>query len=153
MIVKNDAIELDTTGLESLIKAFKKIPHARVGVLGSSRKRQGENSNASIGRKHEFGLGVPKRSWLRVPLIDNLQKYLEKNGAFNSDAQRSVIKERSMRPWISALGATGVQIVLDGFNSGGFGKWAPSNMKYKKNKQTLVETQQLRNSIIFDVKD
>ena len=50
------------------------------------------------------------------------------------------------------MGAVGESIVQDAFSTGGFGKWKPSRMENKQTKQTLVETQQLRNSITSDVK-
>ncbi len=44
-------------------------------------------------------------------------------------------------------------IVAEAFDTGGFGQWPPSDMTHKKVHQTLVETQQLRNSITSEVKE
>ena len=68
------------------------------------------------------------------------------------EALERVIEEGSIQAWIEKVGIVGVETVLEAFATGGFGQCKPSNMDHKKNKQTLVETQQLRNSITSDVK-
>ena len=154
-MIEND--EINTKSLDSLIKAFKgKLPQVRVGVLGKNQRAQTKEkglTNAEIGAKHEYGLeGMPMRSFLRVPIADNMQKYLEKSSFFNPDTLNQVVAQANITPWMQKLGLVAISIVLDGFNTGGFGKWKQSNMALKKVKQTLVETQQLRNSITFEVK-
>lgn len=149
----SDETEIKTQGLDQLIKSLKgKMPVARVGVLGKD-SRGGKGSNAAIGMKHEFGLdGMPMRSFLRVPILDNLEKYLDKAGALDKDVLAAVVRTGTIIPWLQKIAVIGQTIVLDAFATTGFGKWKPSNMRYKKNHQTLVETQQLRNSIEWDVK-
>lgn len=151
----SEDVEFNTKGLDKLLKAFKDIPKARVGILGGKNPRQNGGSNASVGAKHEFGdpaSGLPIRSFLRVPITEHLQEYLDKSKAFDQDALKKVISESSLREWVAKIGIVAETIVLDGFQTGGFGKWKPSNMLHKKNQQTLVETQQLRNSITSEVK-
>lgn len=147
-------IQFDDKNLKDLIKAFKKVPVARVGVLGHHASRRGktEETNASIGARHEYGIGIERRSFLRVPISDKLQSYLESMGAFDKDSIKKVIKEKSLFSWVQKIGVIGELIVGDAFASGGFGLWKPSNFKYKKNWQTLVETKQLRDSISSEVK-
>lgn len=149
--------EFENHGFNELLKAFKKAknkpPSGKVGILGTKTNRQDtENTNASIGAKHELGeAGMPVRSFLRVPITENLQKYLESAGAFTQDALAKVIKDKSLTPWVTSIVLTAETIVHDAFDTGGFGKWKPSIMKNKEVKQTLVETQQLRNSITSEV--
>lgn len=145
---------LDNRKLLQLIKSLEKdSPMARVGILGDKNNRKDEGSNATIGAKHEFGNeGMPIRSFLRVPITDNLQKFLEKSGAFDKDALEQVVKSGSLQNWIEKVGIVAEDVVAEAFNTGGFGKWKPSDMRFKKNHQTLVETQQLRNSITSEVK-
>ncbi len=158
------AFEYKDMGLDNLLRALTgDLPQARVGVLGSNNSRTaGKSNNATIGKNHEFGeivklngrdVKLPERSFLRVPIAENMQGYLDSSGMFTKEAERQVVRDGSLVPWITNLGIIGVSIVLDAFKTGGFGKWKPSNMKFKKNHQTLVETQQLRNSITWDVKE
>lgn len=141
--------------LRDLIKAFSgKMPETRVGVLGSktTRSKGGNQTNAEIGAKHEFGEdGMPVRSFLRVPLIDRLDAALQKAGAFTEVTLRQVIRDKSIYQWMKKIGIVAEGVVAEGFATGGFGKWKPSNMAHKTNHQTLVETKQLRDSITSEV--
>lgn len=149
-------VKVDVKGLEKLIKALKtKPPVGRIGVLGSNGARKDSFlTNAGIGAAHEFGTSrTPQRSFLRVPLIDNLTKELQKSGLLDKDTLKAVLATGNLRPWVEQVVVVGEGVVLGAFDSGGYGKWPPSDMRYKKNHQTLVETQQLRNSITSEVKD
>jgi hypothetical protein len=169
---------LNMKGLDDLLKAIKSPPIVRVGILGGKNQRSEKQhahgpqktlsmgsqyalptigpSNAEIGLKHEYGSakeGLPIRSFLKEPITDNLQKYLDVAGAFSPGAVKRIIQARSLSLFMKKVGIIAETIVQDAFQTGGFGKWKPSNMKYKKVQQTLVETQQLRNSITSDVKE
>jgi hypothetical protein len=151
-------VDLKIDGLKRLFKALKdKPPIARVGILGNSAARSNEGdgpNNATIGAYHEFGTSsLPVRSFLRVPITENLQKAMDNSGAFTPEAFSQVMKQKSLRPWVEKLAILAEGIVADAFDTGGFGKWPASDMRYKKVRQTLVETQQLRNSITSEVKD
>lgn len=144
-------------GLEGLIKAMKgPHPKAKVGILANRAPREGsgENNNSSIGLKHEFGdptENLPMRSFLRQPIIEHFQEFLDK-AEIGEETIKEIAEEKTLAPLVNFFGIVGTLVVLEGFDSGGFGKWKPSNMKLKKNHQTLVETQQLRDSISWELK-
>lgn len=144
---------MDLSGLDNLIKALKDSkPVGRIGILGDGAAREGEVSNAEIGLAHEFGTErLPMRSFLRMPLSTELYKRLAVKGAFDKQAKKDILKQGSIVPWLKKVMITAEAIVLEAFSTTGFGMWKPSNMKYKQNKQTLVETQQLRDSITSEV--
>lgn len=152
--------KVDTKKLDKLIKALKKnkLSNIRIGIFGSNVNRNNTSSksvanNALIGAVHEFGNSVnPQRSFLRIPIQDNLSSYLEDSGAFDEEVLKEVVNSGTTKPWLQKVAAVAETIVQDGFDSGGFGKWPPSNMDGKTNEQTLVETQQLRNSITTEIK-
>jgi phage gpG-like protein len=168
-------IKLETKGLDQLLKALKaKPPVARVGILGEktnriegkktltfaevqslSTPRKGGNvpTNAEIGASHEFGTSqLPQRSFLRVPLTDRLQKEMEASGALDKAVLAEVIRSGSVVPWLKKVAVLAEGIVIQAFATGGYGKWKPSDMRHKKVHMTLVETQQLRNSITSEVR-
>lgn len=162
--------EYKDMGLEALLKALDSNVKVKLGVLGGKTTRtEAEEevkkhglkeatkpllTNAEVGLFAEFGTEhTPIRSWLRVPIIDNLQKYMAKAGAFKKEVIAQIIQDKSLVPFMRKVGLVGERIVQDGFDSGGFGKWPESNMDYKKNHQTLVETQQLRNSVTSEVEE
>lgn len=155
----SDAFDVNTKNLDQIIKALKSnMSRARVGILGGKTARNpvpgeaGVNTNASIGAEHEFGGKFPQRSFLRVPISENMQKEMDNSGAFDKDALAMVLKEGSPTAWLRKVAIIAERIVAEAFETGGFGRWKPSNMLRKKNHQTLVETQQLRNSITSEVK-
>lgn len=156
----SDDVTLTTPGLDKLLKALKaKPPVARVGILGDKGQRTTKSdeknlpTNAEIGAAHEFGTTkLPMRSFLRVPISDNLGKEMEKSGMLDKNALNEVVQSGSLLPWMQKVAIIAEGCVADAFDTGGNGKWKPSDMKYKENQQTLVETQQLRNSITSEVK-
>lgn len=155
------SFEYNDKGLKDLIKAFTNPPKVKIGVLGDKISRtkdlaikggEAKLTNAEIGAIHEYGTSqTPQRSFLRQPITENLQEYLEQAGAFTKESVINIMREKSLIGFMKKVGLTAERIVQDGFDSGGFGKWPPSDMRRKKNKQTLVETQQLRNSITSEV--
>jgi hypothetical protein len=158
-------------GLEDLVKALENnIPRVKVGVIGSSEERDEETSalnegdgsfmggdnptNAEVGVLHEFGTeNLPMRSFLRMPLTEKMKKFMSEAGAFNEETLKKIMEEKSFLEFAKKMGVVAETVVLTSFDTGGFGTWIPSNMNFKKNKQTLVETQQLRNSIASEVID
>lgn len=141
-------------GLDKVIKALKKKPPLiKVGILGDKNQRTDSKlTNAQVGATHEFGTHrLPQRSFLRMPLGEHLMPALENSGAFDQGVLDDVVKSGSMEAWSKNVAAVAEGVVLDAFDSGGFGAWIPSDMRFKNNHQTLVETQQLRNSITSEV--
>jgi hypothetical protein len=155
--VSDEDTTIDIKGLEKLIKALKgPAPEIRVGILGSGAARSGGGAtNAYIGYCHEYGRGVPQRSFLREPLSDLLGDRLEESGAFDESVMKEMVASGSLLDYSKKIGVLAEGIVLEAFDTGGFGKWAalkPRTLSRKKVHQILVETQQLRNSITSDVK-
>lgn len=153
-----DSTTINIKGLDGLLRALKeKAPIARVGILGGKTTRSGTNAmtNSEIGALYEFNASGkrPGGSFLRVPITEHLEKYLEKSGAFTKEAMSAVIAQGSTIPWVKKIAVIAEKIVQDAFDTSGFGKWTPSNMLRKKNHQTLVETKQLRESISSEVVD
>lgn len=160
--MSDEDVMLNIKGLDQILKALKAPPPlARVGILGSKALRHAKKdgpvtqTNASIGAAHEFGTSkLPMRSFLRVPISDNLEKEMETSGLLDEKAAEEVIKQGSVLPWLQKVAIQAEAIVLGAFDTGGYGKWAPwKNPNHKSNaNMILVDTQQLRNSITSEVK-
>lgn len=154
--MSDDAIETyNVKGLEQLLKALKaKPPVARVGIIGDNNARRDGPTNAEVGAAHEFGTSkLPQRSFLRVPVSENLEKEMESAQLFDKDALAEVLKQGSVIPWMNRVAISAEACIADAFNTGGNGKWpAWKNPDYTNNAgQLLVDTTQLRNSILSDV--
>lgn len=154
--MSDQSLKLD--GLDQLLKALKDKtnPVVRIGILGSNASAShGDNgpTNAEIGAAHEYGTEhLPVRSFLRSPISKHLNAQLDLSGAFDKRVFANVIAQGSVVPWLQKVAILAEGIVLDAFNTANDGEWKESNMKIKKNHQTLVETQQLRNSITSEIK-
>lgn len=147
--------DFNISGLDWFIAGLKgKLPVVRVGILNDSPRGSGkEPTNATVGIAHEFGTSkLPQRSFLRMPISERLMKELESKKAFDKNVLAQVVKNKTIEPWMKKVAVAAEAVVAEAFDTGGFGKWKPSNMSRKKVHQTLVETQQLRNSISSVVK-
>lgn len=152
-----DAVTIKTLGLDQLLKALKaKPPVARVGILGDKNARNDKTTNAAVGAAHEYGtVHLPQRSFLRVPLTDNLGKAIEDSGQLNKEVMAEVLKVGSVVPWLKKVAVLAEGIVQGAFDSRGYGKWQGyKNQNYENNTGLmLVDTQQLRRSITSEVKE
>lgn len=145
--------KFDDKGFQKLISALKKDgPMARVGVLGNANTRSNAGqTNAEIGAKHELGIGLPVRSFLRMPIELKFKDEMKAVNMVSAKTLKEIIAAGSLLPIVQKMAVVGERCVLLAFDSGGFGNWRPSDMRYKKVHQTLVESQQLRDSITSEV--
>ena len=159
--MSNDACTVNVAGLDKLLKALKaKPPVARVGILGGDENRKETGNapgNAEVGAVHEYGAparGIPPRSFLRIPISDNLQKYMDTSGVLSKDKMDEVLKVGSVVPWLKEVAGIAERIVVEAFATSGFGKWAAwKDPNYTNNaNMILVDTTQLRESITSEVK-
>lgn len=158
----SEDVEINLKPLEQLLKALKgKQPTARVGILGGGGTRGSGTSettatNATIGAAHEFGTSrIPQRSFLRIPISEQLDKSLMAGGDLDPTLLAEVVKQGSVIPWLRRIAVIAEGIVAEAFETGGFGKWPSWKTKgYQNNTgQLLVDTAQLRNSITSEVKE
>lgn len=100
-----------------------------------------------VGRKHEFGIGVPRRSFLRMPFIveqKTIDKAITTSWKKITEGKSQTIKE------FGILGIIGQNISKDAFATGGFGKWQalkPATIKAKGSNEILLDTSKLVQSI------
>lgn len=156
-MAEESAIEtFEIKGLDQILKALKMAPPVcRVGILGEKDSRSGnQHSNATVGAAHEFGTTkISQRSFLRIPITENLNKQLESSGALDKDTLSNVIKMGDVKPWLKKIGIEAEKVVQDAFDTGGSGKWPAHARGYTNNTgMLLVDSTQLRNSITSEVK-
>jgi|AntAceMinimDraft_6_1070360.scaffolds.fasta_scaffold00196_19 phage gpG-like protein len=148
----------DTVDTKTMVKIEKMFgqdfPQILIGIMGEKAQRKDEDklTNADIGLVHEFGTeNIPQRSFLMLPLQEKFDQYVKKSGIMSKNTLKEIVKEGGLESLAKKLALIAERVVLDAFDTGGFGQWPPSNMKNKKVQQTLVETQQLRDSITTKV--
>jgi hypothetical protein len=176
-------VKLNTDKLEELTSTLLSAYFTRVGILGSktdrmktiagkrtygwgetktvvaahkkSRDEASTKTNAEIGLKHEFGLGVPRRSFLELPLFVKSSDLMQ----CRKELQDVVFagEGESLGKWKHAykmLGIYAENIIQEAFETGGFGQWqADSDITIAKkgSSMALIDTGQLRASITSDV--
>ena len=159
--------KLNTKGLDDLVRTLGNTANMKVqvGILESTDARTTQmqsksgafktvdSSNATIGAAHEFGSSnLPCRSFLRIPLIDNLGKTLQKERVVNEKLVDQATKQRTIEPIIKAIGETAVAIVKQAFVDQGPG-WAQHADSYTNATGTILhDTGQLKESITFQIK-
>ncbi len=111
-----------------------------------------ELTNPEIAAKHEFGIGVPRRSMLRMPLHLYGDKVIK-------DAQadaRVQLKQMARNPKgtakkiLARVGTAGENLVQEAFATGGFGSWkalSARTVAMKGSDAILIDSAQLRRAV------
>lgn len=141
--------------LQKLLKDLKTKKYVDVGILQAGSYPNG-TSIAYVGATHEFGTSkagrsrnvvIPERSFLRMPL-NTQQEKIAKN-----------IKKKSkgldVNKVLDLLGQSAVAVILEAFETNGFGTWAPLSdstiAKRGASAQILQDTALLKKSIDYKV--
>lgn len=127
----------DFVALKAALEVGKRA-RVRVGILGENAKRVNDANgmnNPTLGAVHEFGSkthNIPARSFLRVPLTFRLPAEVDKIGR---EVWRALVLKRGLTEALKALGVLAESIVQRGFETGGYGKWAPWSRRYARERE------------------
>ena len=139
------------------LKNLEKAKHGYVAVglpaeeVGGTVYDDGQTV-AQVGAQHEFGAGVPRRSFLRTPFSakkDELETAIAKQ--FADVFQRGKKTEQAL----GLIGTVAVNISKGAFTTRGYGEWPDITQATKDDKgssQVLIDTGTLRNSITYVVR-
>ena len=148
-------IKIDLSGLQQLDKFLANQKRALLGIFQSEDARDDENSNASIGAKHEFGSfteNIPKRSWLRVP-VEVKAKDITGNAVIA--IKNNLTNPKGVDIVAKSIGAAGLGVIQEAFDTKGFGQWeanSPATVIAKGGKNTpLIDKAELRQAVTFSV--
>ena len=151
--MKQTKINFNLDGLEEVKKQVNGYK-TRVGILGSDVNRQDANgiTNSEIGIVHEFGNEkMPVRSFLRMPVMTHKKEILK---SMDGTKSRDAFAKKDFVRLFHLLGQSARSIVLQAFETGGFGHWPDITEATKAAKGSsviLVDTAQLKNAITEDV--
>ena len=93
---------------------------------------------------------IPERSFLRVPLRQNKDKFVK---MFRSMIPKVVKGELTMQAVMVRLGGQGVRVSVEAIDSGIDPENAPSTVAKKGSSKPLSDSGRLRQSITFIVED
>ena len=139
----------DLSQLRDLTKQIKiaTTHEVNIGIAQDVGQYPNGEKIVDVGRRHEFGIGVSRRSFLRMPFIVNqniIDKAIVTSWKKIVDGKSQTIKE------FGILGIVGQNISKDAFATGGFGKWEklkPATEKAKGSSEILLDTAKLVQSI------
>lgn len=109
-------------------------------------------TNPEIAAKNEFGVGVPRRSMLRMPFHLHGDKVL-KNAQADARARLAEVARaprRAAQKILDRVGIAGENLVQEAFDSRGFGSWkpnAPLTIELKGSDAPLIDTAQMRHAV------
>ena len=139
----------DLSQLRDLTKQIKiaTTHEVNIGIAQDIGQYPNGEKVVDVGRRHEFGIGVPRRSFLRMPFIvkqNIIDKAIATSWKKITDGKSTALKE------FGILGIIGQNISKDAFATGGFGKWEklkPATEKAKGSDEILLDTSKLVQSI------
>lgn len=156
-------VKSDFKNLDAFVKGVQAGYFVKVGIMGQKNTRNSKDnpehkSNADIGFIQEFGRprtskspAIPMRSFLRMPLMFKAQRIL------NEMKQVQAVKKLGKGDFLQVLADLGFiceRIIMDAFDSGGFGSWAKNaamTIEKKKSSQPLIDLGFLKKSISSQV--
>lgn len=147
-------VKVRDNGATKIVRELgKRGPGVRVGVLGEKGGAQHKGSPAGItvaeiAEIHEFGLGVPERSWLRDWIDANTRQIADR---IRREEAEVVKGKRTREQAIKRLGVwiqgEIQQRIADGIPPPN----APSTIAKKGSSKPLIDTGQLRQSITHKI--
>lgn len=153
---KKVELKFNDRGLENMLKAIKKNPYVKVGVLSGAPSRDDGESNAAIGLKHELGSfseKIPQRSFIRFPIEHEIKtivsSWIKIKKKFAKDLVNGNLSEV-----MGKLGELAEVAIQKAFASRGFGQWKPNSrftILEKGSDSPLIDTAELRKSITSKV--
>lgn len=109
-------------------------------------------TNPEIAAKNEFGVGVPRRSMLRMPLHLHGDRVIKEAQADATAQMKEVSKNprRTAKKVLDRVGIAAENLVQEAFATRGFGSWtpnAPATIALKGSDAPLIDTAQLRHAV------
>jgi len=147
----------DLRAFQTKLEAAKKM-RVKVGLPSgktiATHVYDGGQSVFEIGAKHEFGIGVPRRSWLRNSVEANRPAIIKTiHAQFDLAKGAGAPVDKAM----DTIGITVRNFCVRAFRTNGFDSWAPLSPATMAEKAargkstTLIDTGTLRQSITWRV--
>lgn len=147
----NETLKKTKAYFENLQKAKKSFVKVGLPVEKVGGKAYGNGQTViEVGARHEFGEGVPVRSFLRVPFSiknDEIKQYI-------ANRFKAVYEGSDAEKELGLIGEKGKQISHDAFSSKGYGTWEdlkPATIRQKGSSTILIDKGILRASITYIV--
>lgn len=138
----------------SIEEANKKEVAVGITADSASSAVYGNGINVlQVGAIHEFGAGVPKRSFLETPFII---KEDEIKDAIDKQFTKVLEGKASVDDALGRVGLVAVNISKGAFTSKGYGTWPdikPETKAAKGSSQVLIDQGILRRAVVHEVRN
>lgn len=160
-MAKKGSVVMDIQKMNDLIEGLKRRASIQVGVFaGKAARTDGPLTNASLAAIHEYGSAehnLPPRSMLRVPIGDHIKEIMD---PFKGKAVQ-MLKAGSLLQMYKKIGVAAEKVVLQAFQTGGYGKWPDltyktllrklkGSLKVRKGKIGRIYAGQVGQGILVD---
>lgn len=156
-------IKVKDNGADALMDRINKMPPTmtiRVGVLGNTafQKKLSREENAEdltvvqVAEKNEFGIGVPRRSFIRDYHDQNLE-HIKKRMKHYAGKVWDAKNASQVRRQIDRLGLELVDGIVTRIEEGIPPANSQMTIDRKGSETPLIDTGQLKSSIIYEVED
>lgn len=134
--------------LRQEVQRFSKGVRVEVGVNSKPHSNTRGLSNEDIGKIHEFGIGVPERSFLRGWVDDNKWSI---GGFLRTAALRTLFSVTKSDRWLKAFGEWAVKGVRDRIFRNIPPPLKAGTVKRKGHDTALVDTHELVDAIEYHI--
>jgi hypothetical protein len=150
VFIKDLGLKDYTDNVESLKSMFIKAGYPEAGEIAAPEDgKEGIydlDEMITIVMAHEFGLGVPERSFMRAAIDENIVAIEKtKERLFDRVALGKMTADQAM----SALGSYAVGIIRKKIIDGPFEKLKEATIKAKGSSKPLVDSGQMKNTVQF----
>jgi len=140
----------DLTQIKNISKQIRlmKKTAVKVGLPTDVGQYPNGQSILEVGQRHEFGLGVPRRSFIRVPFAKETPK-IQKS---IKDGYKNIINGGDTIKNLNKLGIIGQNISRNSFKNQGYGEWKDikeSTKEAKGSSKILFDTGKLVQSVQY----
>lgn len=130
------------------------LPQEKVGGEVYRDKKTGKEGKTiiEVGASHEYGAGVPVRSFLRMPFDVEKKKI---DAEIDKQFKKLFDEGRSAERALGLIGSAARNIVIMAFKTGGYGQWQDITDKTKQLKGSsgiLIDSSTLKNAVTWVVR-
>lgn len=158
-MAKKSKVEFDLTGLKVIQTTLKKLTDnkysVQVGIFGDKALRKSAEdkglTNAEIGMVHEMGSierNIPRRSFLWDTFANHGKELMQ---VLKKDVE-TLLKTGKIEEYLKRVGLASVNLVIEAFNTGGWGAWPPNAYAtlLRKFKGTLSRRRQMAAEVQYE---
>jgi len=135
-------------GIEALRKRVETPGTVDAGIIDAGKHKSGDDTVAEIGYKHEFGIGVPERSFMRSTVHAKKKATISLQKKLLIQIIRGTMKVEAGLGLLGEFMSDAIRRKIVAINTPAN---SPQTIKAKGSSNPLIDTGQMKNSITYEV--